>query len=159
MLRGFTNVKSQVETDDVLQASLMRLLRALKTIRPDSMRSFYGLAAEQIRWELLDLARRYRRRVCPRISLEDRPPGAELTSPLEPADPSPEGTELDQWCAFHEAVTHLPPAEREVFSLAFYHGWPQEQIAELLQVSTRQVRRYLHSAYQTIHETIRAEAG
>src|SRR4051812_15323811 len=48
-----------VDAEDVLQSALLRLLRALESVRPDSTRAFFGLAAEQIRRELLDLARHY----------------------------------------------------------------------------------------------------
>jgi DNA-directed RNA polymerase specialized sigma24 family protein len=46
-----------VEAKDVLQNAMLHLLRALEMVRPDSTRAFFGLAAEQIRRELLDLAR------------------------------------------------------------------------------------------------------
>jgi RNA polymerase sigma-70 factor (ECF subfamily) len=45
-----------VDAEDVLQNAL---LRALETMRPESTRAFFGLAAEQMRRELLDLARHY----------------------------------------------------------------------------------------------------
>src|SRR5262245_22819150 len=48
-----------VDAEDVLQNALLRLLRALESVQPDSTRDFFGLAAEQIRRELLDLARHY----------------------------------------------------------------------------------------------------
>jgi ECF sigma factor len=48
-----------VDAEDVLQNALLRLLRALETVQPDSTRAFFGLAAEQMRRELLDLARHY----------------------------------------------------------------------------------------------------
>src|SRR5262245_52677111 len=57
MLGGFPAVRAEVQTEDVLQAALIRLVRSLKDIRPDSTRSFYNLAAVQMRRELLDLAR------------------------------------------------------------------------------------------------------
>ena len=41
----------------------------------------------------------------------------------------------------HEAVEHLPAELRDVFSYRFYHDWPQTEIAELLGISDRQVRR------------------
>jgi DNA-directed RNA polymerase specialized sigma24 family protein len=45
------------EPDDVLQGVLMRLLRALQSVQPDSTRAFFGLAAEHIRRELLERVR------------------------------------------------------------------------------------------------------
>src|SRR5262245_57542401 len=59
MLQRFPAVKRWVETGDVLQSSLMRLLRALQEVRPTSVRDFFGLAAEQMRRELLDLVRHF----------------------------------------------------------------------------------------------------
>src|SRR5438270_11169773 len=59
MLKGFPGVKRYAETDDVLQNSLLRLLRALDDVQPTSTREFLGLAATQIRRELLDLARHF----------------------------------------------------------------------------------------------------
>jgi RNA polymerase sigma factor (sigma-70 family) len=43
--------------------------------------------------------------------------------------------------AFHAAVEQLPDAEREVVELTFYHGLTQPEIAELLGVDERTVRR------------------
>src|SRR6266851_2635559 len=57
MLGRFPNVQDVADTGDVLQNSLLRLLHALREVRPDSVKDFFGLAAEQMRRELLDLAR------------------------------------------------------------------------------------------------------
>jgi RNA polymerase sigma-70 factor (ECF subfamily) len=150
MLGRFPKVKRWVETGDVLQSSLMRLLRALRTIRPASTGDFYRLAAEQIRRELIDLARSCRRhRTCPEADL-GRVGAEEETCRLEPPDVAPDVAELDRWTAFHEAVAKLPAKEREVFGLVFYHGWTQPQIAELLQITDRQVRRLWKSACLTL---------
>ena len=59
MLGRFPNVRRWADTDDVLQNAQLRLLLRLETVRPDSTRSFFGLAAEQIRRELIDLARHF----------------------------------------------------------------------------------------------------
>src|SRR5580704_7430008 len=58
MTRSFPNVRGQADTGDVLQNSLIRLLRTLQTLRPATTRDFFNLAAVHIRRELLDLARR-----------------------------------------------------------------------------------------------------
>ncbi|MBX9625032.1 MAG: hypothetical protein K2X82_14590, partial [Gemmataceae bacterium] len=57
MSRGFPS-----DHADVLNAALVRLLRTLRSVRPAGTRDFYRLAAVQLRRELLDLARYYRRR-------------------------------------------------------------------------------------------------
>jgi RNA polymerase sigma-70 factor (ECF subfamily) len=152
MLRGFPAVRSEVETGDVLQAALLRLLRSLKEIRPDSTRSFFNLAAVQMRRELLDLARRPRVR---RRGIESAPEeggGDVAVDAAEPADP-----ELDRWVQLHEAVDGLPVEFREVFGLTLYHGWTQAQIAELLQISDRQVRRLWTEACHRLHATLGGE--
>src|SRR5689334_25116840 len=57
MLQGYPVVRGQAETADVLQGCLVRLLNALRRVRPAATRDFYNLAAVQARRELTDLAR------------------------------------------------------------------------------------------------------
>src|SRR5262245_53991081 len=59
MLKGFPGVQRWAQTDDVLQNALVRLLRALQDVHPVTVREFFALTAEQVRRELLDLARHY----------------------------------------------------------------------------------------------------
>ncbi len=141
MLAGFPAVRAREEADDILQGALLRLARALRQETPRSAQEFLALAAVQIRRELLDLARRHARR--PAVGLAADPPA--------PADDS---GELDRWAALHQAVERLPADRREVFGLTFYHGWTQAQIAELLGVSDRQVRRLWIDACLRLKEAI-----
>ncbi|HKI33630.1 MAG TPA: sigma-70 family RNA polymerase sigma factor [Gemmataceae bacterium] len=141
MLGDFPAVRAREQTDDVLQNALIRLTRALRQETPRSVQEFFNLAAVQIRRELLDLARSHARR--PTVALTGDPPA--------PADDS---RELDRWTALHEAIERLPPELREVFSYTFYHGWTQAQIAELLGVSDRQVRRLWIDACLRLKEAV-----
>ncbi len=59
MLRGYPALRRWVETDDVLQNSFMRLMRALEKVKIESPRHFMALSALQIRRELIDLTRHY----------------------------------------------------------------------------------------------------
>src|SRR5262245_52572469 len=59
MLRAYPRVRRWEETGDVLNPALLRLLRALEDVRPESTRAFLGLAALQIRRELLNLYQHY----------------------------------------------------------------------------------------------------
>ena len=145
MLRGFPGVRRAEDTGDVLQGGVVRLLRALRSVSPKSTREFFGLAAEQLRRELLDLAHRHRRGTGPGIAVGADLSGAGGAIP-EPAGSAGADGDLDQWAAFHAAVAGLPAEEREVFMLAFYHGWTQPQIAGLFGVDERTVRRRWQAA-------------
>src|SRR5947209_2507699 len=59
MLRGYPGVRRWEETGDVLQNALVRLLRALDNVSPESPRHFLNLASGLIRQELIDLHRHY----------------------------------------------------------------------------------------------------
>lgn len=140
MLRGFPNVRQWADTADVYQGAVWRLLNTLQKLQPASTRDFYNLAANHVRRELLDLARRHsgRQRPIGDSSASDSDSGPQAV--VEPLD------ELELWTRFHEAVEQLPPDEREVFSLTFYQGWTQPQIAETFGVHERTIRRRWQSA-------------
>jgi RNA polymerase sigma-70 factor (ECF subfamily) len=143
MLGDFPGVKAREQPDDVLQSALIRLTRALGAATPANVRDYYRLAAEQLRRELLDLARKHRRRPTSPVVDSDLPdPAANRTA------------DLDLWAALQDAVERLPTALREVFSLVFYHGWTQARIAELLHISDRQVRRLWTEACKALHDTL-----
>jgi RNA polymerase sigma-70 factor (ECF subfamily) len=147
MLKGFPNVKRWADTGDVLQSASLRLLRTLERIRPDSTRDFFNLAAVHVRRELLDLARHFGGPHGVGANHASVAPGADAGPPAyEAAAPAADTADLDRWVRFHEAVEALPVEEREVVGLKFYHGWGDAQIAELLQVTDRTVRRYWKSA-------------
>src|SRR5262245_47373564 len=141
MLRGYPNVRCWADTNDVLQGAVWRLLNTLQKLRPASTRDFFNLAAAHVRRELLDLARRAAGKPKPGSG-----PRVEEDSDLAPVAPDAPADELELWGRFHEAVERLPPEDREVFSLAFYHGWTPPQIAELYGVNERTVRRRWQSA-------------
>ncbi len=145
MLQGFPNVRGWAETMDVLQGSLVRLLNTLQNLRPESTRHFFNLAAVHIRRELLDLARSVRGEGFAQLTLTSPTSDSQAPGLSQAADKKVE-EDLDLWCRFHEAVEQLPPEEREVLGLVFYHGWTQAQIAELFQVDERTVRRRWQAA-------------
>src|SRR5690242_5295106 len=65
MLRTFPAVRRWEQTDDVYQGAAIRLRRALKKVMPKNSREFFGLAALQVRRELLNMAAVYRHRLTP----------------------------------------------------------------------------------------------
>jgi RNA polymerase sigma factor (sigma-70 family) len=149
MLRNYPIVREHEQTEDVLHNALMRLTRALQAVAPSSTAGFFGLAAEQIRRELLDLARYHRRR------RGINQPFADAAGPVDLMDPNaPDPRDLDRWQLLHEAVERLPAELREVFSLTFYHGWTQAEMARLLGVSARQVGRLWGRACSRLNEML-----
>ncbi len=155
MLRDFPRVKNWVDTGDVLQNALLRLLRALENVQPGSLRDFFGLAAVQIRRELIDLARHF---LGPQgLGKQQAYEGGEMLA-SHPADEESSG-ELLKWHVFHEHVESLPAEEREVMSLIFYHGWTQAEVAELFQVTERTVRRWYQSARLKLHARLKEIKG
>ena len=147
MTRSFPNVRGQADTGDVLQNSLIRLLRTLLTLRPTTTRDFFNLAAVHIRRELLDLARRCKGKS--HVTLDapddsDRPAAQKVEPQAAPA------ADFELWVRFHQAVDELPIEEREVVGLVFYHGWTQVRIAELFKVDERTIRRRWSSACERL---------
>jgi RNA polymerase sigma factor (sigma-70 family) len=155
MLRKYPGVGRWVEVEDILQASLLRLLRALESVRPDSTRAFFGLAAEQMRRELLDLGRRFYgpQGIGANHASVGDDPGA-IRPAFDPPDPDNDNSDLDKWCQFHTEVAKLPVQEREVVGLIYYHGWTQAQVAEMFEVNVRTVRRWWEAALVTLHREL-----
>src|SRR5205814_1064132 len=117
MLRDYPRLKRWEQTDDVLQNALVRLLRALDTITPATLRDFYKLATLQLRRELIDLVRHHfgpqgggAKHATNKIMKD----AADSTPPLyEPADSVDEPSRLAAWAEFHEQVGRLPEEERD----------------------------------------------
>jgi RNA polymerase sigma factor (sigma-70 family) len=156
MLHDFPGVRRWAGTDDVLQSALIRLLRTLRAVRPTTSRDFLGLAAEQIRRELIDLARHY---YGPQGIGANHASRGDAEGSRDPvlAQPTPadEPATLAAWCEFHEQVRHLPPDEREVVDLLFYQELSQGEAAELLQVTVRTVQRRWHAALLKLHAVLK----
>ena len=142
MLSGFPKLRRWTETDDVLQNSLLRLHRALAEVRPDSARQFYGLAATQIRRELLDLAKHYYGAEGLGANHHSDGGSAATAKPDDAVEPET----LDDWTRFHEQVEGLPDDQREVVELLWYEGLSQPEAAEVLGVSLATVKRRWQAA-------------
>ena len=156
MLRRYPHVRRWEETDDLLQAALVRLHRGLDEVRPEDVPHFDNLAATQIRRELIDLARSYH-----------GPEGLGANHQTDGTDPGPrlaqvaEGAwrpdSLEEWTAFHEAVERLPDEERRVMDLLWYRGLSHAQAAEALGVATKTVQRRWASARLMIRDALLGE--
>lgn len=125
-------------------------IRALVEVRPESARQFYGLAATQIRRELLDLAKHYHGAEglgANHHSDGDKAATGKLDDPVKPET-------LEAWTRFHEQVDVLPDEEWEVVSLLWYKGLSQAEAAAILGVSLATVKRRWQAARLTLYELL-----
>ena len=158
MLRRYPHIRRWEETDDVFQSALIRLHRSLSDVKPDSSRAFFGLAVTQIRRTLIDLARHYYGALGEGShhhtdgsgrAADDAGGAIDLA-----ADVKERPETLAQWTAFHDAIDTLPNEESEVFSLIWYSGLTQREVAELLSISERTVIRRMNRARLTLHDQL-----
>ena len=127
------------DTDDVVQQAMLRLDRALATVRPASVRDLFGLAALQIRRVIRDIARRVRRRQAhlPTVGVDALSRGQRG----EPIDWEHDPAKADLMAEFHEAYEGLPSDLRVMVDLRWYNGLNRKDTAAVLGVSVATVDR------------------
>lgn len=150
LLHSYPSVRRWEGTDDVLQNATVRLLRALEAVTPENPRQFFGLAAEQIRRELLDLARHH---------YGPRGVGANHASGTIDAADDRAAADLDEWRELHERVAELPDDEREAFGLVFYQSLTPAEAAQLLGVAPRTFQRRWQNARLRLHSLLAGRAS
>jgi RNA polymerase sigma-70 factor (ECF subfamily) len=124
-----------LQTDEMLSSVVERMLKALRQVRPQTVRQFFALANQHMRWELNDLARR----------LDERTAAVELRESLVPAPPESSGSQLNpNTRRILDAIETLPEEERETFNLVRIQGMTQPEAAEVLGVSPKTVQRRLN---------------
>lgn len=133
-----------LEADELLGGVVAGLLTALRKTRPPTVRRFFALANQHIRWQLNDLARR----------LDERPAAAALAETAVAPPPStafglsPDGRRM------LEAIEGLPEDEREVFELVGIQGLTHAEVAMVVGASTKTVQRRLNRARLLLAERL-----
>jgi RNA polymerase sigma factor (sigma-70 family) len=122
-----------LQADELLGTVVERLLKALREARPATVRQFFALASQHMRWELNDLARR----------LDERPAAVELREGLVLAPASSDSALSPAGRRILEAIEALPEGEREAFDLVKIQGLSYAEAAEVLGVSLRTVKRWV----------------
>ena len=123
-----------LQPDELLSAVVERLLKALQEVRPQTVRQFFALVNQHVRWELNDLARR----------LDQQPTPVELDEQDVPAPPSTTSVLSLEGQRMIEAIEGLPQDEREAFGLVRIQGLSYSEAAEVLGVSPKTVQRRLN---------------
>jgi RNA polymerase sigma-70 factor (ECF subfamily) len=123
-----------LQADELLSSVVERLLKAMREVHPETVRQFFALANQHMRWELNDLARR----------LDKEARQVELRESLVGAPAESSGSQLSINAGrILEAIESLPDDEREVFDLVRIQGMSQSEAAEVLAVSAKTVQRRL----------------
>jgi RNA polymerase sigma-70 factor (ECF subfamily) len=134
-----------LETDELLGSVVAQLLTALRQVRPHTVRQFFGLANQHMRWRLNDLAR----------LLDERPHAAALAESAVAAPPASNDSRLGQDARrMLEAIEHLPEEEREVFELVRLQGLTYPEAAGVVGVSEKTVQRRLNRARLLLAEQL-----
>jgi RNA polymerase sigma factor (sigma-70 family) len=133
-----------LQAEEVLSAVVERLLKALREARPQTVRQFFALTNQHMRWEMNDLARR----------LDDRNPTVEIDEAALPSAQSSESELNPNARRILEAIENLPENEREVFSLVRIQGMTHTEVAEIVGVSAKTVQRRLNVGLLRLTETL-----
>src|SRR5687768_81525 len=111
--------------DEMLSAVSERMLKAMRQARPHTVREFFALANQHLRWELNDVARR----------LDKQAPAVEVRESFVAAPGESSGSQLSPSAArILEAIANLPDEEREVFDLVRIQEMTQPEAAEVVGV-------------------------
>src|SRR6476660_4713443 len=106
--RRLTLPPLNLQPDEVLSAVVERLLKAMRSVRPQTVRQFFALVNQHMRWELNDVARR----------LDKQPSALAVCEDMVPGPPASSGSELTpNGQRILKAIDDLPEDEREVFGL------------------------------------------
>jgi RNA polymerase sigma-70 factor (ECF subfamily) len=133
-----------LQADELLGAVVERLLKALREARPATVRQFFALANQHMRWELNEMARR----------LDEQPGAMELREGLVPALASSESGLTPDSRRMLAAIADLPEEEREAFDLVRIQGLTQAEAAGVLGVSAATVNRRVNRGLGLLLEAL-----
>jgi RNA polymerase sigma-70 factor (ECF subfamily) len=133
-----------LQADELLGAVVERLLKALRQARPATVRQFFALANQHLRWELNEMARR----------LDEQPGAVELREGLVPAPVSSASGLSPDSRRMLAAIAELPEEEREAFDLVRIQGLSQAEAAQVLGVSAATVNRRVNRGLQLLLEAL-----
>jgi RNA polymerase sigma factor (sigma-70 family) len=147
LLRSYprlTRPPLNLQAEEMLSSVVDRLLKALRETRPPTVRQFFGLANQHMRWELNDLARR----------LDKEAPALELREAMVAAPRSSESGLSQDARRMLEAIDRLPEHEKEVFSLIRIQGMTANEVANIVGCSLKTIQRRLNRSLILLEEML-----
>ena len=142
--RRLTLPPVNLQPEEMLDAVVERLLKAMRSVHPRTVRQFFALVNQHMRWELNDVARR----------LDEQPAAVEVREDLVPAPASSGSVLTPDGRRMLKAIDDLPEDEREIFGLVHIQGLTQGEAAEVLGVSVRTVQRRLNRSLLLLAEQL-----
>ena len=139
-----THPPLNLETDELLGGVVAGLITAMRKVRPRTVREFFGLATQHMRWQLNDLARRLDQESVVR-GLDA---GAFAAAPSSASGLTPDAARM------LDAIDQLPDEEREAFNLIRIQGLTYPDAAEVIGVSVKTVQRRLNRARLLLAEQL-----
>jgi RNA polymerase sigma factor (sigma-70 family) len=105
-------------------------LQALGEVQISSANQYFTVAAQRMRWVLLDLIRQ-----------TGNTDGRQASTIDEPKAGTGDPADLAVWTEFHRQVDQLPDLQREVVDLHLYQGLTQAETAQILGLDPKEVSR------------------
>jgi RNA polymerase sigma factor (sigma-70 family) len=140
-----THPPLNLETDELVGGVVAGLITALQKVRPQTVRQFFALANQHMRWQLNDLAR----------LLDERPRLAAVSESGVVTPPESSGSCLSQDARrMLQAIDSLPEEDREVFELVRIQGLTHVEVAAVVGVSVKTVQRRLNRARLLLAEQL-----
>jgi RNA polymerase sigma-70 factor (ECF subfamily) len=141
-----TRPPANLETDELLGDVVAGLLTALRKTRPPTVRRFFALANQHMRWQLNDLAHRLDNQPAAAAALAES--GVAASPASADSGLSPDARRI------LEVIEGLPEDEREVFELVGIQGLTHAEAAAVVGVSQKTVQRRLSEARLLLAERL-----
>jgi RNA polymerase sigma-70 factor (ECF subfamily) len=140
-----THPPLNLETDELVGGVVAGLMTALQKIRPQTVRQFFAMANQHMRWQLNDLAR----------LLDERPRLAAMSESGVATPPDSAESILGQDARrMLSAIEGLPEEDREVFELVRIQGLTYPEASAVVGVSVKTVQRRLNRARLLLAEEL-----
>jgi len=144
-----------MDPTDVVNASFVRMIKALEESKPATVGDFLGLAGSKIRQQLIDEARHHWGRGAKRPKTVVDPT---LLGVLSGRSESPSGAAIQEQLleAVWQKAQAFTPEDRRMLYLLSYRRLPQEQVAELLDVDEATVKRKWRAVKLKLFDVVEA---
>ena len=152
---SFSQLVGRREVDSVVSETYLRLAKALEKVDLPTPADFFRFAAFKIRQTLLDMAEEMKGPlVVTGVPVTDSS-GNDL--PFDRADSTLNVDTKAMWAELHREVDKLPEKVKEVFTLCYYLGLTQAQVAAVLNEHPREVSRLWFKATVKLRDFIPEE--